>query len=420
MSSIPHPPRRRIIVGVDTHKYAHVAVAVDHVGVLLGEITIPVDRAGYAQLQRWACELVGQDGQVEFGVEGCGSYGVGLASFLRRAGHRVIEVNRPDRGVRHRRGKDDTLDAESAARTVLSGAATAEPKTADGAVEMIRQVKIAKDTATKARSQAIITMKTILVNAPAELREVLEPLGDRALIEQCRMLRYESMSGPIDATCYTLRALADRYHALDQETRLHDRVLATLTDRAAPALTSLFGIGEDSAAELLIVVGDNPDRIRSEAALAMLCGACPIPASSGKTSRHRLNRGGHRQANAALHRIAVVRMRFHEPTIAYVTRRTAEGKTKKEIMRCLKRLLIREIYQIIVAPYKINPSPSATLTTIGASTRWPRHSGHACKPNYSTDNAGAHGSSSRTRFSSTSKGSTTAAADTPPWTGRAR
>ncbi|TVT21724.1 IS110 family transposase [Amycolatopsis acidiphila] len=357
---MPHPSRPRIVVGVDTHKQTHVAVALNQVGAVIGETTIPAHRAGYAQLQRWACELGEHEGEVEFGVEGCGSYGAGLASFLRRAGHRVVEVNRPDRSVRHRRGKDDTIDAETAARAVLSGAATAVPKTGDGTVEMIRQVKIAKDTATKARSQAIITLKTIIVNAPAELREILEPLGDKALIEECRKLRYESMSGPIDAACYTLRALADRYHALDQETRLHDRVLATLTNRAAPALTSLFGIAEDSASELLIVVGDNPDRINSEAALAKLCGACPIPASSGKTSRHRLNRGGHRQANAALHRILVVRMRFHEPTITYVTRRTAEGKTKKEIMRCLKRFLIREIYQIIVAPHKTNPLPSTT------------------------------------------------------------
>jgi transposase len=339
-------------VGVDTHKYVHVAVALDEVGAVIGQTSIPVGRAGYAQLRRWVAELSGQDDQVAYGVEGCGSYGAGLASFLRRAGDRVIEVNRSDRSVRHRRGKDDTIDAENAARAVLSGAATAVPKTGDGVVEMIRQVKIAKDTATKARSQAIITLKTIIVNAPAELRERLEPLGDKALIEECRNLRYESMSEPADAACYTLRALANRYYALDQETRLHDRVLTTLTTRAAPALTSLFGIAEDSASELLIVVGDNPERIHSEAALAKLCGTCPIPASSGKTTRHRLNRGGHRQANAALHRILVVRMRFHEPTIAYVNRRTTEGKTKKEIMRCLKRLLIREIYQIIVAPHK--------------------------------------------------------------------
>ena len=339
--SIPDPLRRRIVVGVDTHKYAHVAVALDQVGAVIGKITIPVDRAGFAQLRQWATEL-GE--QAEFGIEGTGSYGAGLTSFLRRHGHLVLEVNRPDRRIRYLQGKNDTIDAETAARAVLTGAVTAVPKTADGTVEMIRQVKIAKDTAVKARNQAIITLKTILVNAPAELREQLEPLNDRELLEQCRELRYESLESPKDAARYTLRAMADRYRALDHEARLHERVLATLTDRAAPALTSRFGIVEESAAELLLVVGDNPERIRSEAALAKLCGACPIPASSGKTSRNRLNRGSHRQANAALHRILIVRMRFHEPTITYAARRTAEGKTKKEILRCLKRLLIREIW----------------------------------------------------------------------------
>lgn len=354
--SIPDPLRRRIVVGVDTHKHAHVAVALDQVGAVIGKITIPVDRAGYAHLQQWAAEL-GE--QADFGIEGTGSYGAGVTSYLRRHGHLVLEVNRPDRRIRYLQGKNDTIDAETAARAVLTGAVTAVPKTADGTVEMIRQVKIAKDTAVKARSQAIITLKTILVNASAELREELEPLNDRELLQRCRELRYESMNSPVDATRYTLRALAERHHVLDHEARLHDRVLATLTDRAAPALTSRFGIAEDSAAELLLVVGDNPERIHSEAALAKLCGACPIPASSGKTSRHRLNRGGHRQANAALHRILIVRMRFHEPTIAYVSRRTTEGKTKKEILRCLKRLLIREIYQAIVAPHKTNESALA-------------------------------------------------------------
>ena len=353
MTSIPDPLRRRIVVGVDTHKYVHVAVALDQVGAVIGHIAVPADRAGYTQLEQWAREL-GE--RVDFGVEGCGSYGAGLVSVLRRRGYLVIEVNRAARQVRYLRGKNDTIDAENAARAVLSGTATAIPKTGDGSVEMIRQVKIAKDTAVKSRSQAMITLKTIVVTAPAELREKLEPLADKALLQECRGLRYESMDNPVDAACYTLRALAERHHALDHEARRHDRVLATLTDRAAPALTSLFGVGDDCAAELLLVVGDNPERIHSEAALAKLCGACPIPASSGKTSRHRLNRGGHRQANAALHRILIVRMRFHEPTISYVARRTAEGKTKKEILRCLKRLLIREIYQTIVAPCKSNKS----------------------------------------------------------------
>jgi transposase len=197
------------------------------------------------------------------------------------------------------------------------------------------------------------------VNAPPELREELEKLTDKKLIEQCRQLRNDGMLRPIDAARYTLRSLADRYRELDKEVRLHDLVLATLTERAAPALTTMFGVGADSAAELLVVVGDNPDRIHSEAALAKLCGACPIPASSGNTNRHRLNRGGHRQANAALHRILIVRMRFHEPTIDYVTRRTGEGKTKREIMRCLKRALVREIYQILIVPHKKEPTSVA-------------------------------------------------------------
>ncbi|MBP2371732.1 transposase [Pseudonocardia parietis] len=341
--SIPQQSRPRIIVGVDTHKHTHVAVALDQLGGVRGSTTISVNRAGYAQLSDWVTGLaVENDGAaVVFGIEGTGSYGAGLASFLRRAGDQVVEVNRGDRTVRHLRGKDDTIDAE-----------TATPRTGDGTVEMIRQIKIAKDTATKARTQAIVTLKTVLVNAPAELREALEPLGDRELLDACRALRYESMDGPDDAARYTLRALADRHRSLDFEARRHERVLDTLVDRAAPQLTGQFGIAADSAAEMLIVVGDNPERIHSEAALAKLCGACPIPASSGKTTRHRLNRGGHRQANAALHRILVGRMRFHQPTIAYVERRSREGRTTKEILRCLKRHLIREIYRILVAPHK--------------------------------------------------------------------
>ena len=255
MTSIPDSGPRRIVVGVDTHKDAHVAVALDQLGGRLGEITISVDRAGYAQLEHWAHQ---HGEKIRFGIEGTGSYGAGLASFLRRRGHQVVEVNRPDRRIRHLHGKTDPLDAEAAARAVLAGTATAVPKSADGTVEMIRQVKIAKDTAVKARSQAIITLKTIMVTAPADLREQLEPLGDVQLLDRCRALSYDAMSGPGDATRYTLRALAERYHDLDREVRLHDRVLQTLTQRAAPELTSRFGIGADSAAELLLIVGITP------------------------------------------------------------------------------------------------------------------------------------------------------------------
>lgn len=279
-----------------------------------------------------------------FGIEGTGSYGAGVASHLHRQGHRVIEVNRPDRRERRLNGKSDSLDAENAARSVLSGRATATPKAADGQIEMLRQIKIAKDTAVKARTQAIVTLKTLVVTAPPELREQLDGLSKMALIERCAGLRPGPMATPLAATKHSLRELARRWQLLQAETRAHERHLEILTSAAAPAMVAAFGIGADTAAEMLIVAGDNPDRVRSEPAWAKLCGVCPIPASSGMTNRHRLNRGGHRQANAALYRTVIVRLRFHQPTIDYVARRTAEGRTKSEIIRCLKRYVAREIW----------------------------------------------------------------------------
>lgn len=279
-----------------------------------------------------------------FGIEGTGSYGAGVASHLHRQGHRVIEVNRPDRRERRLNGKSDSLDAENAARSVLSGRATATPKAADGQIEMLRQIKIAKDTAVKARTQAIVTLKTLVVTAPPELREQLDGLSKMALIERCAGLRPGPMATPLAATKHSLRELARRWQLLQAEVRGHERHLEILTSAAAPAMVAAFGIGADTAAEMLIVAGDNPDRVRSEPAWAKLCGVCPIPASSGMTNRHRLNRGGHRQANAALYRTVIVRLRFHQPTIDYVARRTAEGRTKSEIIRCLKRYVAREIW----------------------------------------------------------------------------
>jgi transposase len=331
-SIAPDIDTRKVIVGVDTHKYSHVAVALDSFGARLGERLVQANRGGYAQLEAWATSL----GRVQaFGIEGTGSYGVGLASFLRRAGHRIIEVNRGDRRSRRANGKTDSLDAEAAARSVLSGTASSVPKSADGAVEMIRQVKVARDTARKARTSAIVTLKAVIVTSPAELREHLDGLSDKALIERCGALRPGTINSTTASAKHTLRCLAKRWTALDAEVRDHDSVLDELTRAQAPTLRDGFGIGADTAAEVLIVFGDNPDRIHPEAAFAKLCGACPIPASSGITNRHRLSVGGHRQANAALYRAVIVRMRFHQPTIRYVERRTAEGLTKRDIIRCL-------------------------------------------------------------------------------------
>ena len=305
----------------------------------------------------WARTL----GAVEaFGIEGTGSYGVGLASFVRRHAVRVVEVNHCDRRKRRNNGKSDTIDAETAARSVLAGIATAVPKTADGASEMVRQIKIARDTAVKARSSAIITLKTLIVNAPGELRETLEPLTDRKLIGRCAELEPGQLLTPTASVTHALRALATRWLTLSAEIGAHDQALDTITMTAAPSLREAFGIGPDSAAEMLIVAGDNPERIRSDAAFAKLCGACPVPASSGVTNRHRLFRGGHRQANAALYRIVIVRMRWHQPTLDYVIRRTAQGLSKKDIIRCLKRFVAREIFHSLVEDHRSR----ATLTEV--------------------------------------------------------
>ena len=349
MASIPPgQPRRKVVVGVDTHKHVHVAVALDALGGRFGGLTIPATTDGYAQLERWARAL----GDVAaVGVEGTGSYGAGLSRLLRRRGHHVVEVNRPDRRLRRQRGKSDTIDAENAARAVLNGQATAVPKSGEHQVEMIRHVKIARDTAVKARTQAIVALKALLVGVPAALREQLEPLtGKRALIERCAALRPGDVSSPTASAKHAVRSLARRWLDLDAEVKAHDEHLTRLTAERAPELVGSFGIGADTAAEMLLIVGDNPERVRSESAFAKLCGVCPVPASSGKTVRHRLNRGGHRRANAALYRVVIVRMRFHQPTIAYVERRTAGGKTKAEIIRCLKRYLAREIYRHLKAP----------------------------------------------------------------------
>lgn len=339
------PPSTDIVVGIDTHKHIHAAVALSALGARLGATTVPASRAGYRRIAAWARSL----GTVmAFGVEGTGSYGAGLARALREAGHRVLEVNRPDRSARRRNGKDDILDAETAARAVLAGQAAGEPKSGTSSVEMIRHLKIARDAAVKARTQAMLTIKSIIVGAPADLREQLERVRGRVtLVRHLAALR----PGPITSTTASakaaLRATARRWLALHQEIGEHDRELDALVSATAPQLTAAPGIANATAAELLLLAGDNPERIHSEGAFAKLCGACPIPASSGRTNRHRLNRGGNRQANAALHRIVVTRMRVHRPTIDYTARRKSQGKTTPEIMRCLKRYVAREVFALI-------------------------------------------------------------------------
>lgn len=334
-----------IVVGADTHKHVHVAAVMDTIAGIQATITVATDMGGFGQLLDWA-ESFGQI--IAFGIEGTGSYGAGLTSFIRRSGYRVVEVNRPDRRMRRLVGKSDTLDAENAARAVLSGFATAEPKTADGTVEMIRQLKVAHDTAVKNRSSAMITIKAMLVHASEQMRLDAARKTQIMLARNLANLRPRELETPDDSIRHTLKSLARRWQYLDAEAKELSRMIEELVIRIAPQLVQPFGISVDTAAEILIVVGDNPERIRSEAALAKLAAISPIPASTRMTSgRYRINHGGHRQLNAAIYRTVIMRMQYHQPTIEYVARRTIEGKSKKDIIRCLKRYVIREVYHLI-------------------------------------------------------------------------
>ncbi len=348
----------QVVIGVDTHQDEHVAVAIDRQGVRLAERRAPATTFGYTDLERWSRSL----GEIlKFGIEGTGSYGAGVSRFLSGRGYTVVEVNRPDRSVRYRKGKSDPTDAEMAARAVLAGVADATPKSGEGEVEMIRMLKSTKDSAVKARTQAINQMKALVVTAPAELRETLAGLASGALATRCKSFRISRLDDPTAAAKYALRSLAGRYYQLSKE--IHDlkTELERLTLTAAPALVSVFGIGPDTAATLLITAGNNPERLHSEAAFAALCGVNPIPASSGKTNRHRLNRGGDRQANAALYRIVVVRLRHDCRTKAYMLRRTGEGMSKTEVIRCLKRYVAREVFSVLQDSAKVVPQGNRVL-----------------------------------------------------------
>ena len=349
--------------GVDTHRDSHMAAVVDTAGRVLGSVSFPADTAGYKQLGNW---LQSQGRVVRVGVEGTGSYGAGLTRYLTKIGG-VVEVNRPNRQLRRRLGKTDTVDAEAAARAALNGHATGVPKSGNGPVEGIRMLAVARRSAIKARTQAINQLHALVVTAPNQVKHQLGGLSPKARVKVCAAFRPSSANTTIRYAKQALRLLARRYQALTAEIGELDTEINRLCSRANPALLSARGIGADTAAALLVTAGDNPQRMRTESSFAALCGASPVQASSGKTVRHRLNRGGNRQANNALWRIATTRMRYDHTTIAYTHRRQAQGKTRREIIRCLKRHIAREIYHLLT-----NPPP----TPNGNDLRTLRHQAH--------------------------------------------
>ena len=357
-----------VVGGVDAHADAHHAAALDQRGALLASESFPTTAPGYRALLSWLRAF----GELDvIAVESTGSYAAGLVRYLRGRGVRVVEVNQPHAHTRRRRGKSDPIDAELAARLALAGKATTVPKQTD-IVESIRQLRVARESAVKSRSAAMVQLRDLIVTAPQELREQLacrHTIRGKAAL--CRRLRPSTgeLRRPMQAAKFALRSIAQRIDALDDEIAMLDRQLEPLVREAAPRTTRLLGISTGHAGRLLVTAGQNIDRLRGEAAFAALCGASPVPASSGKTSRHRLNYGGDRQANRTLHLIAVCRLRYCERTRAYARRRSTEGKTKPEIMRCLKRYIARETYNTLLADLTAaqrRPPPTTTTIVCGA------------------------------------------------------
>ena len=365
----------QVTAGVDTHADVHVAAVLDHLGRELGHREFATTAAGDLELHAW----VAGHGLIDrIGVEGTGMYGAGLTRLLTAQGVTVVEVDRPDRKARRFQGKSDPLDAYAAARAAQSGRAAGTPKTRTGNVEMIRMLHVARGGAVKSRTIAWNELKALIKTAPALLRDQLRDLDGAALLDRCIGLRAArgpaphhgphakrqrpgTLADPTAACKRALAVLARRIRTLQDEIADLDDDLRPLLEQTAPTLLGLFGVGLDVAARLLASVGDNPERLRSEAAFAHLCGVAPIPASSGKTSRHRLNRGGDRSANHALYTIVMSRLRYDKRTQAYKARRATEQKSNKDIIRCLKRYVAREIYHAILADLGVASSSDPAM-----------------------------------------------------------
>ena len=343
---------QRIIGGVDTHKDVHVAAVLDELGRLMEVASFPTGRHGYRRLLAW----MQSHGDIDaVGVEGCGSWGAGLARYLTARGVRVLEVNRPNRQERRRLGKDDAIDAEAAARAVIAGKAKAIPKSGDGPIEALRQLRVARNGAMKGRTAAANQLHSLCDTAPDRVRSQLRGLSLRKKIAVAERWRPGDVLGVDHASKRALVSVARRWRQLDDEVNRLDAHIKTILDAVAPALLAVHGVGYETAGQLLVTAGDNPERLQRERSFAALCGASPVKASSGKTKRHRLNRGGDRHANSALWSIVLTRMVRHEPTRAYVERRTTEGLSRPEIMRCLKRYVARELYPMICEVAEARP-----------------------------------------------------------------
>jgi transposase len=359
MEGNPERSGRRIVGGVDTHKDLHVAAVVDELDRVLASQCFATTRHGYKQMLAWM-RAFGSLQRV--GIEATGTYGAGLLRYMQKAGVEVVEVTTPDKHDRRKRGKNDDLDAQNAAHAAFAGKRTVTPKSRDGMIESLRVLKACRKTAMAARRVALQMIQNTIVCAPDELRETLRKMSRMQLIRTLAAWRPDLTDYRNVASAYriTLKSLGRRYLELHDEIADLDTMIVAIVDELAPALVAWNAIGHGSAAQLLLTAGDNVQRLHSEASFAALCGVSPVPASSGKTTRHRLSRGGDRAANSALHIIAIGRLRTDPRTQAYVAKRITEGHSKLEAIRCLKRYIAREVFSLIKQQtQESHPAPTA-------------------------------------------------------------
>jgi transposase len=338
---------RPVTGGVDTHKDTHVAAVIDHLGRELATRSFPTTSTGYQQLLDW----MGTFGIIErVGIEGTGSWGAALTRHLNAANIDVTEINRTNRQHRRRHGKTDPADAIAAARACLAGLDAGIPKTGDGPVESIRMLRIARRSAIQTRTRTMNQIRAVIDTAPADVRDRYRHLTATKLIHTLARTRPDeiNIAATDVAATFALRNLARRWRFLTDQINELDTHLEKLVTGTAPNLLAVHCVGIDTAAALLIAAGDNPQRLGTQAAFAALCGVNPVPASSGKTIRYRLNRAGNRDANSALFHIVLARMSHDQRTRDYVQRRTGEGRTKREIIRILKRYVARALYPVLV------------------------------------------------------------------------
>ena len=348
----PRPTPQDIYCGIDTHDNTHHAAIITATGVLIEHCQFDTTAAGYEKLSFW---IRSHGNPVSVGIEGTSSYGAGISRHLRRHQIKVVEVPRPNRKLRRSVGKSDPIDAEAAARAVLARHQLSESKYGDGPIEAIRALRVARSSAVKSATASMNTIRSMLVTAPEALRAQLRGYSTTALLDACIALDADTarLTDPTHATILALRSLATRTRQLRMEANELKKHLAKLVAEVAPETSNVFGLGPDTAAAMLITVGDNPARLKSESSFAHLCGVAPIPASSGKTTRHRLHRGGDRRANQALHTAVVVRLRYSDKAREYAERRRSEGKSMPEIIRCQKRYLAREVFTAIRHDYQV-------------------------------------------------------------------